>query len=75
MVYAASEAFRVTNDQRYLALSARLKSWFFGQNDAAKIIYDQDSGRTYDAIISVTEINMNSGAESTIEGLLAIQGL
>jgi len=75
MVYAASEAFRVTGDQRYLALSARLKSWFFGQNDAAKIIYDQDSGRTYDAIISDTEINMNSGAESTIEGLLAIQGL
>jgi hypothetical protein len=73
MVYAASEAFRVTNDQKYLALSERLKSWFFGQNDAARIIYDQESGRTYDAIVSVTEINMNSGAESTIEGLLAIQ--
>jgi hypothetical protein len=73
MVYAASEAFRVTKDQRYLALSARLKSWFFGQNDAARIMYDQDSGRTYDGIISATEINMNSGAESTIEGLLVIQ--
>jgi hypothetical protein len=74
MVYAASEAFRVTKDQRYLALSARLKSWFLGQNDAATIIYDQDSGRTYDGIISATEINMNSGAESTIEGLLVILG-
>ena len=73
MVYAASEAFRVTGDKRYLALSARLKSWFFGQNDAARIIYDQESGRIYDGIVSVTEINMNSGAESTIEGLLAIQ--
>ena len=73
MVYAASEAFRITKDQRYLALSARLKSWFFGQNDAARIMYDQDSGRTYDGIISATEINMNSGAESTIEGLLVIQ--
>ena len=75
MVYAASEAFRVTGDKRYLALSARLKSWFFGQNDATRIMYDRDSGRTYDAIVSATEINMNSGAESTIEGLLAIQRL
>jgi len=74
MVYAASEAFRVTKDQKYLALSARLRSWFFGQNDAARIIYDQDSGRTYDGIVSATEINMNSGAESTIEGLLVILG-
>jgi hypothetical protein len=72
MVYAASEAFRVTKDQKYLALSARLRSWFFGQNDAARIIYDQESGRIYDGIISATEINMNSGAESTIEGLLVI---
>lgn len=75
MVYAASEAFRVTGDKKYLALSARLKSWFFGQNDAARIIYDQENGRTFDAIVSVTEINMNSGAESTIEALLAIQRL
>ena len=74
MVYAASEAFRVTKDQKYLALSARLRSWFFGQNDAARIIYDQESGRIYDGIISATEINMNSGAESTIEGLLVILG-
>jgi hypothetical protein len=75
MVYAASEAFRVTGDKRYLALSTRLGSWFFGQNDAAKIIYDNDNGRTYDGIISATEINMNSGAESTIEGLLVMLGL
>ncbi len=75
MVYAASEAFRVTGDKRYLALSARLGSWFFGQNDAAKTIYDKDNGRTYDGIISPTEINMNSGAESTIEGLLVMLAL
>ena len=73
MVYAASEAFRVTGDKRYFALATRLRAWFFGQNDAARIIYDQESGRTYDAINSATEINLNSGAESTIEGLLVLQ--
>jgi len=73
MFYAASEAFRVTADTRYLALATRLRSWFFGQNDAARMIYDQESGRTYDAINSATEINLNSGAESTIEGLLVLQ--
>ena len=73
MVYAASEAFRVTGDKRYLALATSLRSWFFGQNDAARNIYDQESGRTYDAINSATGINLNSGAESTIEGLLVMQ--
>jgi hypothetical protein len=73
MVFAASEAFRVTGDKRYLALATKLRSWFFGQNDAARIIYDQQSGRTYDAVNSASEINQNSGAESTIEGLLVLQ--
>ena len=73
MVYAASEAFRVTGDKRYLALATRLRSWFVGENDAARTMYDQESGRTYDAINSPTEVNLNSGAESTIEGLLVLQ--
>jgi hypothetical protein len=73
MVYAATEAFRLTGDAQYLALATRLRSWFFGENDAARNIYDQESGRTYDAINSASEVNFNSGAESTIEGLLVMQ--
>jgi hypothetical protein len=73
MVYAASEAYRTTGDERYDALATRLRSWFIGQNDAAARIYDQETGRTYDAINSATEVNFNSGAESTIEGLLVLQ--
>lgn len=73
MVFAASEAFRITGKKRYHALSARIRSWFLGQNDATRKMYDQESGRIYDAINSGTEINLNSGAESTIEGLLVLQ--
>lgn len=73
MVYAVSEAYRVTNNEKYAIQLAQLKSWFQGNNIAAKIMYNQESGRTFDAIKSVSEINMNSGAESTIESLLVLQ--
>ncbi len=38
-------------------------------------MYDPSSGRTYDGIGSQKDINRNAGAESTIEGLLALQAL
>lgn len=73
MVYAVSEAYRVTKNKKYAVQLAKLKSWFLGGNIAGKFMYDQKSGRTYDAIVSATEINLNSGAESTIEGLMVLQ--
>jgi len=36
------------------------------------VIYDATSGRCYDGIDSARKINLNSGAESTIEALLTI---
>jgi hypothetical protein len=38
-------------------------------------MYDPKSGRTFDGIGSPEEINLNSGAESTIEALLSLQAL
>ena len=38
-------------------------------------MYDPATGRTFDGIVSDTAFNHNSGAESTIEGLLAIQAV
>ena len=35
-------------------------------------MYDPETGRCFDGILSETEINKNSGAESTIEALYAI---
>lgn len=73
MVYAAAEAYQATQDKKYLVLQAKLTSWFTGDNIAGRAMYDQATGRTYDAINSAVKINMNSGAESAIEGLLVLQ--
>lgn len=48
-------------------------NWFFGENQLGEFIYDQTSGRCFDGINSASAINRNSGAESTIECLLALQ--
>jgi hypothetical protein len=77
MIHAAllAHALSGEEDQKYLDLAAELAMWFFGKNPANAIMYDPATGRGYDGINSPTEINKNSGAESTIESLLALQAL
>jgi len=62
----------VTGDGRFAGLAAELATWFFGNNPAQTQMYDPQTGRCFDGILSETEINRNSGAESTIEALYAI---
>jgi hypothetical protein len=50
-------------------------AWYFGANPAGEPMYDAASGRTFDGISSSGEINRNSGAESTIHGLLSMLAL
>lgn len=73
MVFAASEAYRLTGQKKYAALSAKLTSWLFAANAAGTVMHDKKNGRTFDAINSIDTINKNSGAESTIEALLILQ--
>ena len=77
MIHAAllAHALSGETDQKYLELAGELAMWFFGKNPAHAIMYDPVTGRGYDGINSSTEINKNSGAESTIESLLALQAL
>jgi len=49
--------------------------WFFGQNAAGVPVYDPSSGVTRDGIAGDGTVNLNSGAESTIHGLLTMQVL
>ena len=49
--------------------------WFFGQNAAAVPVYDPSTGVTRDGIAGDGTVNLNSGAESTIHGLLTMQVL
>jgi hypothetical protein len=75
MVYAAIEAYRITGKQRYLATARHIASWLTGTNGAHQAMYDAASGRIFDGIGPGAKVNRNSGAESTVEGLLALQDL
>lgn len=49
--------------------------WFFGQNASGLPTYDPATGVTFDGVAPDGTINRNSGAESTIHGLLTMQVL
>jgi hypothetical protein len=49
--------------------------WFFGQNPAAAATYDPRTGVTDDGVSADGTLNLNSGAESTIHGLLTMEAL
>lgn len=75
MIFASLEAFTITGDSTYAKTAGNLASWFFGNNPAAKVMYNPETGRTFDGIGSPQQVNLNSGAESTIEGLLSLQAI
>jgi hypothetical protein len=75
MVWACMEAYRITGKEKYLNMANEVSGWFKGKNDAGKMMWDPASGRCFDGIISNEKLNLNSGAESTIEALLALQAL
>jgi hypothetical protein len=60
-----------TNEARYAGLAALGRAWFDGRNAAAEPMYDRARGCVYDGIDGAS-INRNSGAESNIEGGLAL---
>ena len=49
--------------------------WFFGQNPAGIATYNPATGATDDGINANGTVNLNSGAESTIFGLLTMEAL
>ncbi len=75
MLFASLEAFSLTEDSLYKLKAAKIARWFFGNNPAHAQMYNPSTGICYDGINSESEINLNSGAESTIEALLSMQML
>jgi hypothetical protein len=75
MVFAADEAWRITGKQRYRVTARRFASWLVGTNIVRRSLYDPPSGRVADGIETASRINPNSGAESTVEGLMILQRL
>lgn len=72
MVSASFKAFEITKDTSLLYIGMQSAEWFLGNNPAKKIMYDPLTGICFDGINSETELNKNSGAESTIETLLTL---
>ena len=50
-------------------------AWYFGNNRSGVQMYDPATGRTFDGLEADGRINRNSGAESTIHGLLSMLAL
>lgn len=59
----------------FAELAAMQAAWFFGANRAGEPMYDPTTGITYDGLQPDGSINRNSGAESTIHGLLTMIAL
>lgn len=72
MVSGLVELFMATKEERYAQLAGLTASWLCGSNAASQPMYSPETGRCYDGINGPTEVNWNSGAESTIEALLTL---
>ena len=59
----------------FLELAGVAAAWYFGNNPAGAQMYDPTTGRTFDGIDPDGVVNRNSGAESTIHGLLSMLAL
>ena len=71
---ATADAAGATTDAAS-GLAGIVAAWYFGANPAGQPMYDPATGRTFDGISPSGQINRNSGAESTIHGLLSMIAL
>jgi hypothetical protein len=53
-------------------LAGIVAAWYFGANPARTRMYDPATGRTFDGVNADGTVNRNSGAESTIHGVLSM---
>ncbi len=63
----------VTHSRRFLEMAGVAFGWYFDENDEDDTMYNPANGVTLDGINSSGTLNQNSGAESTIEGLRALE--
>ncbi|MCK6066621.1 MULTISPECIES: hypothetical protein [Microbacterium] len=64
-----------TGSTAFTELAGIQAAWFFGANHAGTRMYDPATGVTFDGLQPNGDVNRNSGAESTIHGLLTALAL
>ncbi|MDQ2933520.1 MAG: hypothetical protein M3R49_00810 [Chloroflexota bacterium] len=67
-----ADASGLNGFRRMAAIGA---AWYFGNNRSGVQMYDPATGRTFDGLEADGRVNRNSGAESTIHGLLSMLAL
>jgi hypothetical protein len=72
MIFALIEAYNITLDSTYVLKAGKVAQWFKGRNPVGTVMYNPHNGIFYDGVENENLINKNSGAESTIEGLLSL---
>ena len=75
ILLGALELYRATGKSRFRDMALEAWAWYAGDNPARTRMYDPATGRCLDGIRGPEEVNPNSGAESTIEALLALEEL
>jgi hypothetical protein len=65
MAEASYAAFRLLNDQKYLAIFGRSHDWFHGRNSLGQPVVDFRRGTCCDGL-HASGLNRNQGAESTL---------
>ncbi|HEX2622485.1 MAG TPA: hypothetical protein VHL11_20135, partial [Phototrophicaceae bacterium] len=77
LVQTYGALYEATGEEKYAIYAGLAASWYFGNNMAGVQMYDPETGRTYDGINGPVSwrVNRNSGAESTIEGLMSMSAL
>lgn len=60
-------------EARYAEAAALARAWFDGRNAAGQVVYDRERGCVFDGIDG-DRVSRNSGAESNVEGALALMG-
>jgi hypothetical protein len=73
MIWATLAAYDISKDPKYAKQAADITGWYLNRNPAGAVMYDAGTGRCFDGIGSSSDVNKNSGAESTIEALWAFQ--
>ncbi len=68
------ELYNATGNEDYAIAAGLFASWFMGNNVVKVPMYDPKTGRSFDGI-DFAAVNLNSGAESTIEALITLIGV
>lgn len=72
MADACCRAWAVTGEPAWKRRALQAGRWLLGRNDTAAVLYDIETGGTFDGLTS-SGVNANQGAESTLAGIGALQ--